>query len=118
MPRGGKREGAGRKMGARNTRTQEIAVQATAAGITPLEVMLGAMRQSWEANDKDAAARFAKDAAPYVHPRLAAVEHTGKDGKDLIPEHPPTDVARAVLDLLGDAHRSAAAVKANGHDSS
>ena len=25
----------------------------------------------------------AKAAAPYVHPKLSAIEHTGKDGKDL-----------------------------------
>ena len=27
-----------------------------------------------------AANEAAKDAAPYVHPRLSAIEHTGKDG--------------------------------------
>jgi len=36
--------------------------------------MLGAMRDAWEKNDKVAAAAFAKDAAPYVHPRLASVD--------------------------------------------
>ena len=114
MTHGGKRTGAGRKKGSKTARVQEIAAEAKAAGITPLEVMLGAMRQAWDGNDKDAAARFAKDAAPYVHPRLAAVEHTGKDGKDLIPEYPSADVARSILDLLGDSQRRAAA-KANGH---
>jgi hypothetical protein len=32
------------------------------------------------AGDLEKAASFAKDAAPYMHPRLAAVEHTGEDG--------------------------------------
>lgn len=108
MSHGGKRDGAGRKRGAKSKATIEreagiaqIAADAKAAGLTPLEVMLGAMRQAHKRNDWDAAARFAKDAAPYMHPRLAAIEHTGKDGKDLIPP-PSKDVARAVLDFLRD----------------
>jgi hypothetical protein len=27
-------------------------------------------------------------------------EHTGKDGKDLVPEHSPTDIAKALLSVL------------------
>jgi hypothetical protein len=77
---GGKRKGAGRRKGSLTKKTREIAEKASAEGITPLEVMLGAMRAAWEKQDKDTAARFAKDAAPYVHPRLANVEHTGEDG--------------------------------------
>jgi hypothetical protein len=44
MPRGGKREGAGRKQGALTKKTREVAEQATAQGKTPLEVMLDNMR--------------------------------------------------------------------------
>lgn len=33
-----------------------------------------------ESGDLEKAASFAKDAAPYIHPKLAAIEHTGKDG--------------------------------------
>lgn len=60
-----------------------------AEGVTPLEVMLGTMRAlwatAWTAGEMDSAAAaqasaIAKDAAPYVHPRLQATEHTGKDG--------------------------------------
>lgn len=82
MPRGGKREGAGRKKGSRTTRTQEIARAAAAAGISPLEVMLEAMRTRWEKQDTDGALAAASLAAPYVHPRLAAVDSTvsGKGG--------------------------------------
>ncbi len=78
MARGGKRPGAGRRPGSLNVRTQEIAARATAEGLTPLEFMLMRMRDE-DAPPQD---RFeaAKAAAPYVHPRLAAVEHTGKDG--------------------------------------
>jgi len=78
MARGGKRPGAGRKPGSANTRTREIADKAIAEGITPLEYMLSVLRDE----DADKLVRFeaAKAAAPYVHPKLAAIEHTGKDG--------------------------------------
>lgn len=80
MAHGGKRVGAGRKAGAATRKTREIADRAAEDGITPLEVMLGAMREAWEAGDKAAAANFAKDAAPYMHARLAAVEHSAPEG--------------------------------------
>jgi hypothetical protein len=50
---------------------------AAVAGITPLEVMLEAMNAFRQAGDMEKAAGFAKDAAPYIHPRLAAVDHKG-----------------------------------------
>jgi len=73
---GGKRTGAGRKKGSLSTRTQEIAAKASADGITPLEYMLSILRDETQ----DAKERFAaaKECAPYLHPRLAAVEHSGK----------------------------------------
>lgn len=108
--RGGARPGAGRKKGAATTRTREIADRAVSDGsLTPLEVMLENMRfahqeaggilarilltvddpgQIPEKFDelktllqyRGMAQEAAKDAAPYIHPRLAAVEHTGRDG--------------------------------------
>lgn len=75
--RGGKRTGAGRKAGAVTKKTRAIADAAMTDGITPLEVMLGAMREAWAAGNKMDAADIAKDAAPYMHPRLAAVELSG-----------------------------------------
>ena len=71
--------------------------QAVASGLTPLEVILddmrfhhaAAIRELDRGSDADfakvatslsAARAAAKDAAPYIHPRLAAIEHTGKDG--------------------------------------
>lgn len=79
MARGGKREGAGRKPGSATKRTREIADKAMAEGVTPLEVMLKAMRVHVEAQRWDEAAAVAKDAAPYVHPKLASVEMKGPD---------------------------------------
>jgi hypothetical protein len=104
MARGGKRPGAGRKKGVLNKRTQELAARALAQGVTPLDVMLDNMRFAYgEASDllkslvtavnknlpadkqldalnelmrmRGIAQDCACNAAPYMHPRLAAVEH-------------------------------------------
>lgn len=84
---GGARPGAGRKKGSATARTREIADKAISEGLTPLEYMLEVMRRPSDHEDEKIqlareAMRFeaAKAAAPYMHPRLAAVEHTGKDG--------------------------------------
>lgn len=85
---GGYRPGAGRKKGAATTKTREIADRAMQEGISPLEYMLKVMREEPSPHllptEYEAAVnrRFeaAKAAAPYIHPRLASVEHTGKDG--------------------------------------
>lgn len=78
MARGGKREGAGRRPGTANRKTREIADKAIEDGITPLEVMLNAMRSAHATGDVDRAVSVAKDVAPYIHPRLAPVD--GKTG--------------------------------------
>lgn len=91
--RGGQRIGAGRKPGAATKRTREIADRAMAEGITPLEFMLKIMRQEPAETDdlklkfaqRDLQFEAAKAAAPYIHPRLAAVEVSGADGAPLIP---------------------------------
>lgn len=80
MAHGGKRQGAGRKLGSATRKTREIAEKAIAEGLTPLEVMLRAMQEHVSALRWDDAASVAKDAAPYVHPKLAAIEHTGAEG--------------------------------------
>lgn len=59
-------------------KTREVANKiAKDGGITPLEVMINVMRMRYEAKDYLVAASIAKDAAPYVHPKLANVEYTG-----------------------------------------
>lgn len=80
MARGGARAGAGRKKGSLTKRTREIAERAMESGMTPLEVMLKAMNEHVDAKRWDDAASVAKDAAPYVHPKLAAIEHAGANG--------------------------------------
>lgn len=74
MPRGGKREGAGRKPGSANIKTREIADRALSEGVTPLEVILEVMRKAHAAGDFDKAVACAAQAAPYVHPRLSAID--------------------------------------------
>jgi hypothetical protein len=104
MPRGGKRPGAGRKRGRLNNRTiahKELASAAAGEGITPLELMLKRMRYYHSLAEREmrkgeeadrhiidaalkAANESAKDAAPFLHPRLSAVEHSGSPIDDAI----------------------------------
>lgn len=51
-----------------------------ASGITPLEVMLEAMNKFRDEGQMLSACSVAKDAAPYLHPRLQTIEHGGPDG--------------------------------------
>lgn len=78
--RGGARKGAGRPRGSASKKTRAIADRESKKGITPLEVMLKAMREHARKKNWDAAASFAKDAAPYMHAKLAAVQHSGPGG--------------------------------------
>lgn len=78
MARGGKRPGAGRKPSALTQKTREIAEQAIEGGITPLDYLLSVMRN--EGLDMKERVDAAKAAAPFVHPRLNAVDHKSSDG--------------------------------------
>ena len=71
----------GRKPGVPNKLTVERQAQVAASGLTPLDYMLRVMRD--EQADDIRRADMAKAAAPYVHPRLASTELTGKDGGPL-----------------------------------
>lgn len=77
MARGGARIGAGRKPGQKSAKTLEresLSLKALKEGITPLEVMLRAMRAAVERDDWREAATHAKDAAPYIHPKLSSMD--------------------------------------------
>lgn len=91
MAAGGKRSGAGRKKGIPNRRTREVMDAALASGASPLDIMLGAARAAWEraheGDDVDLdmaklAAEIAKDAAPYVHAKLAPIQPQGGETDD------------------------------------
>jgi hypothetical protein len=122
--RGGKRANAGRKAGTANKKTREIANKAAEAGITPLEVMLDTMREIHaKAMSIDAgepvvvneeaitrlgllteASKIARDAAPYMHARLQAMELSGKGGTPL---NPPTQIVMTGSELEKIAKRLA-----------
>ncbi len=112
MPRGGSRPGAGRKPGSANKRTREVAERVIQEGLSPIEVMADNMRffhaEAYEivrkitsaaeckggvddlAADFKEALRFremsqkaARDLAPYLHPRLCAIEQANsQEAKD------------------------------------
>lgn len=97
MPRGGARPGAGKRKGVPNKANAERLARCQASGATPFDVLIDGMRYHHghakeavkEGNHEKAvvefghAGRYAKDAAPYVHARLAAVEHSGTDGSPI-----------------------------------
>src|SRR5436305_921623 len=71
MPKGGRREGAGRSRGSRGKRTQASIAQAETLGPTPLEVLLESMHAARAEGERAEAVECAKAAAPYIHPKLA-----------------------------------------------
>lgn len=78
---GGARKGAGRKKGAIGKARIEAQAAAKRAGVTPLDYMLGVLNSKGKSLKllarRDA---MAVAAAPYVHPKLAAIEHSGNIG--------------------------------------
>lgn len=105
--RGGRRQGAGRKAGSATKKTRAIADRAMEEGISPLEFMLQIMRTEASDSIEDDRVRqsimemrfeAAKAAAPYVHPRLAAIEHSGPNGGPIAvsPVEAPDDLLAAI----------------------
>lgn len=78
MARGGNRPGAGRKRGSPNKASIARQKQVAEGGQTPLEYMLRVMRDSRTNGERRD--RMAVAAAPYVHPKLANMQHTGRNG--------------------------------------
>jgi hypothetical protein len=71
------------KKGSLRQRTRLIAEAAIADGDSPLNMLLSVMRKAHADNDLSLALDAAKAAAPFCHPRLAAIEHTGKGGASI-----------------------------------
>jgi hypothetical protein len=65
----------GRQKGTPNKATAEKAAEVAASGLTPLDYMLSVMRD--ESNSKDMRLDAANKSAPFIHPKLAAIEHSG-----------------------------------------
>ncbi len=76
-PRGTPKSG-GRKKGSVNRATAAKAKAIAESGLTPLDFMLDLLRD--EEQPPHIRLDAAKSSAPYVHPRLSAIEHTGKGG--------------------------------------
>jgi hypothetical protein len=126
---GGKRKGAGRKKNVLNVKSREVAtkiISESPEGETPLDLMVRIMRRFWDEaekklksdddEDRKAGLRLlvmskdaASAAAPYIHAKLASIEVTGKDGKDLAPAFGVLVVPPAMPEL---AWESAATSKA------
>lgn len=75
MSRGGARKGAGRKPGAATRFNEQARAKAAEGGILPLDYLLAILRD--DTKPQEVRIDVAKAAAPYVHARLAAVEHSG-----------------------------------------
>ncbi len=73
--KGGTRSRAGRKPNVETRITREVVERVAASGVTPLEAMVQIMHASLGAKKYAMALRAAMGAAPYMHPRLAAVQH-------------------------------------------
>lgn len=78
MARGGVRAGAGRKAGALNKATAAQRKAVEDSGLTPLDYLLSVMRDVEV--PRDVRVDAANKAAPYVHSKLAQVDHRSSDG--------------------------------------
>jgi hypothetical protein len=103
--KGGKKVG-GRKAGTPNKRTvalRDLVDKALARGETPVEFMLRVMRGQCVKGERDWTPEerldAAKAVAPYVHPKLATIEHTGPGGS-------PVDSRVSVEVVFVDPERS------------
>ncbi len=78
MTHGGKREGAARKPEVPDIKTQERVQEIETSGLVPLDYMLAMLRDETQPAERRMWA--AGKAAPFVHPKLAAIQHTGPGG--------------------------------------
>ncbi len=102
-----KQAGAGRRAGIPNKASIARQQAVAASGETPLDHMLRVMRDP--ASDDQRRDQMARAAAPYVHPKLGAIEHTGKDGGPIeTAELSDTELARAIAFTLAKAVRAPA----------
>jgi hypothetical protein len=110
--KGGPVPGAGRKPGATVVRSRKIANELARDGLTPLQVMIDTMRELCQqaANAPTAAERIekklaacavAKDAAPYIHPRLTSVAATVRQIRD-VHDLSDAELAALIRSLGGD----------------
>src|SRR5271165_2144829 len=95
MSHGGRREGAGRKIGSISKLDREARTKAQESGMMPLDYLLSIMRD--ETQDASVRRDAAKAAAPYCHARLASTEISGPNGGAV----PVAAQTTKVLDVSG-----------------
>lgn len=93
MAHGGARPGSGRKAGSATKLNEAAREKALCGGISPLDFLLNAMRD--ENRDFETRKDCAKAAAPYVHAKLASVEHSGVMDINLAAQKEQRDAAVA-----------------------
>lgn len=64
----------GRKKGSPNVKDGRIRVKAKHNGMSPLELMIMCMQEAFTEGDQAKGFLYAKDIAPYVHPKLASID--------------------------------------------
>ena len=102
-----KRAGAERKAAAPKKATTARRQAVATSGETPLDHMLRVMRDP--TSDDQRREQMARAAAPYVHPKLGAMEHSGKDGGPIeTAERSDNELARAIAFMLAKAVRATA----------
>jgi hypothetical protein len=79
MPRGGKREGAGRKKGQPNKKSADIQAKFDKMGCDPLEGMMEIAKEAMEIKDYQLAGSMFKELAQYVAPKRKAIEVSGDE---------------------------------------
>ncbi len=91
---GGARAGAGKPKGSQSRRSEQSQALAAELGVDPVEMLLGLTKWAWEQfeadrskDNADMVKDYAKEAAPYVRPKLASVEASGPDGGPMQSEH-------------------------------
>lgn len=82
MPKGGSRPGAGRPKGSKMTKTATLAVEAGNNGLSPIELLLGIVRD--ENQPVTFRAQCAGIVLPYVTPRLANVQIERKSNNGVL----------------------------------
>lgn len=65
---------AGRPKGSPNKKDHALRVKAKYGGKSPLELMVMCMQAAFKDGDQEKGFLYAKDIAPYVHPKLASID--------------------------------------------
>src|SRR5207302_1430602 len=93
----------GRRMGTPNHASIARAQAIAASGLTPLDFLLGVMRD--DTRELHVRLDAGKAVAPYIHPKLANIEVTGKDGGplqvNLVNYSPPEPLGSKAVSAAG-----------------